>query len=315
MSQRYLATTAAVAAGLIALAAALNFFVDPFDYFGRNTLGIYISAEREAKLTGLRQHPQDAVLLGTSKAAMVDASLLRGPAKFYNAGLGGATPEEVTALVRHVSPTAPLVVVALDFFQYSDRLPIVSSPFPPQTWQDSFNYLFNLQGVGYAWQTMLGAWRGRPPTLQKDGSFNAVLWREHHDVADPAALAALLANQETQWREFHFSPDRVNELVLLRSALENRGSPYAVVINPLQVEDLRRLRHAGMGPALEDWRARVRMVFPEAVDLLDSSYSDAKNFFKLDPVHFYPEVGAAMLNEKVLPHPVNPAKTVSPPPA
>jgi hypothetical protein len=300
--RRYLAAFGLLAGGLLALAATVNYFVDPFDYFGRNTLGVYISAEREAKLTGLRQHPRDAVLIGTSKAAMIDVSQVTGPAPFYNASLGGATPEEVIGLVQHVAPSAPLIVVALDFFQYSDRAPLQSDPFPRETLSHTFGYLFNLQGLGYAFTTVSASLRGLPPTLRADGSFDSAEWREHNDRADPAALARIFADREADWRAFNFSPARENDLELLRATLDHHGIPYVVFINPLNAEDLRRIRRAGLMPALDQWLARVHHDFPAVVDLADSSYSDPANFFRLDPVHFYPEVGADMLNHAVLPH-------------
>jgi len=305
--RRYLVTFGFLAGGLLALAAAVNYFIDPFDYFGRNTLGVYISAEREAKLTGLRQHPRDAVLIGTSKAAMIDVSQVSGPAPFYNASLGGATPEEVIGLVQHVAPTAPLIVVALDFFQYTDRTPLQPNPFPRETWQRDFGYLFNLQGLGYAFTTVSGALRGKPPTLRADGSFDSTAWRAHNDRADPAALARIFDDREAQWRDFTFSPSRVNDLELLRATLDHHGVPYVVFINPLNAEDLRRIRRAGLMPALDQWRARVLRDFPNALDLADSAYSDPANFFRLDPVHFYPEVGADLLNRAVLPHAPKPS--------
>jgi hypothetical protein len=300
--RRYLATFGLLAGGLLALAAAVNYFVDPFDYFGRNSLGVYISAEREAKLTGLRQHPRDAILIGTSKAAMIDVSKVNGPAPFYNASLGGATPEEVIGLVQHVPSTSPLIVVALDFFQYGDRTPLQANPFPPETWQHDFGYLLNLQGLGYAWITVSGHLRKLPPTLRADGSFDSTSWREHYDRSDPAALARIMDEREATWRDFHFPPARLDQLELLRAALDNHGVPYVVFINPLNAEDLRRIRRAGLGPALDQWRARVLHDFPNVVDLSDSPYSSPANFFRLDPVHFYPEVGADILNRAVLPH-------------
>ena len=305
--RRYLATAGLVAGGLLALAAAINYFIDPFDYFGRNTLGVYISAEREAKLTGLRQHQHDAILIGTSKAAMIDVSKVAGPAPFYNASLGGAKPEEIIGLVQHVAPTAPLIVVALDFFQYGNGTPLEPTPFPPATWQHNFGYLFNLQGLGYAFTTVSGALRGRAPTLRPDGSFDSAEWRQHNSHITPAALAQLFAQRKMEWSEFHFSPDRLNCLEQLRVALDRSGVPYLVFINPLHAEDLRLLRQVGFEPAFDQWRARVRRDFPGVIDLADSAYSNPANFFPADPVHFLPEVGADLLNQAVLPHAPKPS--------
>ena len=54
----------------------MNYIIDPYNKFGNNRLGVYISAEREFKATKMRTHAQnyDVILLGHSKAAMTDVT-------------------------------------------------------------------------------------------------------------------------------------------------------------------------------------------------------------------------------------------------
>ena len=57
-------------------------------------------------------------------------------------------------------------------------------------------------------------------------------------------------------------------------------------------------------PAAAEWNRAVREVtalFPGAVDLTHSAFSNRTNFARTDPVHYFPEVGVRILNGHVLP--------------
>ena len=84
-----LGTSFAVAGGL----ALLNYVVDPYNRFGHNRLGVYISAERESKSMQVRHYSHNALLLGNSRMAMVPADRLNG-FHFFNGAFGGGTAEE-----------------------------------------------------------------------------------------------------------------------------------------------------------------------------------------------------------------------------
>ena len=132
-ARHYLAVFGWLAIGFLTLVAAANFWVDPWQYFDRNTLGIYTNTDLPPKIAGMKRHPQSAILLGNSKAGMTDVALIHGPAPFYNAGLGGAEVEKILAMLRRVPPTAPLVVVELDAMEFGDDQPVQSDPIPDLT--------------------------------------------------------------------------------------------------------------------------------------------------------------------------------------
>jgi hypothetical protein len=300
-ARRYLTVFGWLAVGFLALVAVTNYFIDPWQYFNRNFLGIYTNAEVTPKVAGMARHPYSGILLGNSKAGLTDVSLIHGPVPFYNAGLGGAVIEKIYAMLQRVPATAPIVVIELDAMEFGDDLPVDNHPFPNETFHDWLAYLFSRQIFGYSVKTVISAAMHQPPIYRDDGTFITTGWYEHYDIIDPAAHARLLDESQAQLRHVHYLPERLAYLIPLRAALEARHLPYLVYIQPLQAELHDRMRRVGLAPAFDAVRARIRQVFPQAVDLTESSYADPKNFFHQDLLHPYPNVEADMINREVLP--------------
>ena len=104
-------------AGAVVLASALlDYGIDPYGNFGNNRLGVFISAEREAKPVLLRRYPHDALLVGNSKMGLIPARQLEG-FRFFNASFAGATAEEEYYCVEHFATHQKLVVLEIDFLQ------------------------------------------------------------------------------------------------------------------------------------------------------------------------------------------------------
>ena len=90
--RRFVILALGLAGGLVATIGLFNYFVDPYGLFGQNRLGIHISAEREFKPSQVQRYPHDALVLGTSRMAMIPVDDLKG-FRFFNAGFGGGTAE------------------------------------------------------------------------------------------------------------------------------------------------------------------------------------------------------------------------------
>ncbi len=299
-ARHYVATLGGVAGMILALAAALNYWVDANAYFGRNTLGFFTSAERQFKILGLARHPQNAVLLGNSKAALADTSLLRPPPVFFNAGVGGSLVEDVLAMTKHLPHDSPLIVVALDFGQFGNEHPYGENLPPAFTWHEWLANLLSRDAVGASVKTLASAVWHLPPTYRDDGTFDATGWYAHYDVPNPAARVEMVAAHNARLRGFQFSPQRVALLQPLHDALTAHGR-FLVYILPAEAEEMSALVNLGLRPAYDDWRRRVREVFPDVVDLTDTPFADPKNYFYLDIMHPYPKIGARMIAETVLP--------------
>jgi hypothetical protein len=87
----------------------------------------------------------------------------------------------------------------------------------------------------------------------------------------------------------------------LAQCLQQRGIACVVVVPPLYETVAQRVQASPGRAAFEPWLRQLKTVFPNVVDLSFSPYCAADNFFKCDPVHFKPDVGARMLNAEVIP--------------
>ena len=54
----------ATALSIVGFVAGFNFAVDPFGYFGRNSIGYYFSSERQFKFNIVRRDDYNAIVLG-----------------------------------------------------------------------------------------------------------------------------------------------------------------------------------------------------------------------------------------------------------
>jgi len=133
-------TLAGALAGGIGL---LNYCVDPYNRFGNNRLGVFISAERESKAVEVRRFPHNALLVGDSRMAMVPVSRLQD-FRFFNGAFGGATSEEVYYFLNHFAIQDELVVVGIALGQCDPEIP-QGDIFAPATWRSSRDNLLNLR--------------------------------------------------------------------------------------------------------------------------------------------------------------------------
>ena len=112
-ARRYVLLSLGLAGALAGGLGLLNYCVDPYNRFGHNRLGVYISAERESKSIAVRRYPHNALLLGNSRMAMIPVAQLNG-FRFFNGALGGATAEESYYFAYHYATRQDLVELGVD---------------------------------------------------------------------------------------------------------------------------------------------------------------------------------------------------------
>ena len=151
---RYLRNFLAVSLGGVLLVGLFNLAVDPYDRFGLNHLGVFVSASREYKLRQAGRQPHDALLVGNSRIAQIPAAELRG-GRFFNAGMDGASLREVELFLERDLRPRELVVLNLDHYVLgfeSDLEPAIA--FAPLTPHTLGNYLLNLKTIEYSVRTI-----------------------------------------------------------------------------------------------------------------------------------------------------------------
>lgn len=115
-------------------------------------------------------------------------------------------------------------------------------------------------------------------------------------------MRARIAEISRYYADYTFSGSvSLNSLRRVRKILKARGIPCVVWIPPLHEAVVRRMKEGRGAEGFRRWKAEVEAIFPVVFDFADSRWSAASNFFRLDPVHFKPAVGAALINEEILP--------------
>ena len=288
---------AVVVAGVIGL---FNYIVDPYDLYGNNRLGVFITAEREFKSSEVRRYPHNALLVGNSRMAMIPVKDLEG-FHFFNGGFGGGTSEEAYYFLEHYAKNIDLVIIGVELGQGDPPSP-VGDIFAPLTWTGVLNNLLNLKTVEYSVRTIYDHYSGEPISLRQDGSFDATRWFERWDVPDPDHLAFVLKKLgQGYWNYTGKSKLQMTFYNRIADMLRERGVLCVAVIPPLHEGVAEKLRNSAADAAYESWRNKLRAIFPVVVDLSLSSYCAATNYFASDPVHFKPEMGVVMLNKEVIP--------------
>jgi hypothetical protein len=298
-ARRFVIWTLGLAGILAGGLGLLNYVVDPYNRFGNNRLGVYISAERESKATQARRYPYNALLLGNSRMAMIPVDNLQGFC-FFNGAFGGGTAEEAYYFAYHFAKPRDLVVLGVDLGG-GDPAQLQGDIFQPPGWTANLNNLLNLSTVEYSVRTIADHCAGRPASLSPNGSFEATRWFELYDREDPPQLEWKLAELKHDLdRATRMTREHMSYYARLADCLRQRGAVCVVLIPPLH-EALARRLDAPARAALQSWRKELESIFPTVVDLSFSPYGAAGNFFKCDPSHFKPEVGVRLLNAEVLP--------------
>lgn len=299
-ARHYVLLTLGLAGALAGGLGLLNYWVDPYNRFGHNRLGVYISAERESKSTEVRRYPHNALLLGNSRMAMIPVAQLNG-FRFFNGALGGATAEETYYFVYHYATRLDLVVLGVDLGA-GDPPTLQGDIFAPPTWTATLNVLLNLSTVEYSLRTISEHAAGHPSSLTADGSFNPTRWFELYDHEDPPRLEWQLERLDREVEDYAgTSKERMSFYARLADCLRQRGITCVVLVPPLHEAVAQRVRASPVCVGLQAWRRQLDTLFPNVVDLSFSTYGAAGNFFKCDPAHFKPEVGVRMLNAEVIP--------------
>lgn len=299
-ARRFTLIMLAVSSLFVGAPVLLNYVVDPYDRFGNNRLGVYISAEREAKAAEIARYPHNALLVGNSRMAMIPASKLEG-LRFFNGAFAGATAEEVWWFIHHHAKKEDVVVLGIDLGMM-DPASVKGDTFGQAGWDSIFENLVNLETLQYSAKTVLSYWAGTPSHLNPDGTFEIREWMKKADNENPALLGAQLGMLTHQYGRFVPPPPaQMSFYRKISETLRERGIPCVVVVPPMHEAIIRHIEAMHMQGAYREWLDGVKALFPKVVDLSSGPYSAAAGFYRSDVNHFRPEIGVRFMNEQVLP--------------
>jgi hypothetical protein len=305
----------ATALSLVGFIVGFNVVVDPFGYFGRNTIGYYFSSERQFKFSIVKSYDYNGIVLGDSRIAYTDTSAINHPEyTFVNGGIGGASVmEQVALLAASRLDRLRLAVFGLQFGDLAhcsdDEAPrkgVVVAPKEYGSW-DGLRFAASLTQFGYAIQAVVARAQGRNPAYHEDGT---------RSVADRyIAEAALDGKTPRYWKKlrkdieegptkrvgYPFGAKCRELLSKARRLADRHGFALMVVFLPKNGDVLKHLNW-DTPQAREETRqflAQVEEVVPHVVDLSTSSFSDSRNFWLNDSRHFKPLIGALVVQEAI----------------
>lgn len=292
---------------IVAFVAGFNFAVDPFGYFGRNSIGYFFSSERQFKFNIVRRDDYNAIVLGDSRIAFTDTSLIARPGySFVNGGIAGASLAEQVALLS--AARLERLKLAVFGLQYSD-LRGCSKKFAAQDTEllGALKFAASWLQFAYAIEALIARAKDEAPEYHADGTRSPVskliielgvdgktprYWQKiQRDLPDnPKAVP-----------QFELGTECRQLFLKARELADQHGFILVVVFLPRNSDFLSRVNWDSPGARKEigGFLAQVREVVPYVVDLSISSFSDSKNFWLDDSTHFKPAIGARIVEEAI----------------
>lgn len=274
----------------------LTYSVDPYGIFGKNTLGIYISAEREAKTTMIHDYTHDVLLLGSSKSALVAVGGVK-KAKVFNGGIAGASMEEILLYAERFARLQDLVILGVDLGQNGSVGQVEEDPFRPLNLKRKAGYVFSLKSVEYTFKTLGKSWSGAPPSLKVNGAQHPERWYREYREPNPSLLAYRVEQFVEGWVEqISIEPEAFDAYKRLKGMLADRGIDLRVFVYPMHQDIISKFTEE-QRMRLSQWRFEMQRIFPSMQDFSRGEYSSYEHFTATDPVHFLPETGARILTK------------------
>jgi len=282
--------------GGLAVSGILTYSVDPYGVFGNNTLGIYISAEREAKTMMVHEYPHDVLLLGNSKSALVAVGGVK-EAKVFNGGIAGASMAEILLYAERFARPQELVILGVDLGQDGSVGQVEEDPFRPLNVKRKAGYIFSLKSVEYTFKTLGKSWSGAPPSLKVNGAQHPERWYREYRESNPPLLAYRVEQFVEGWIEqISIEPEAFDAYKRLKEMLADRGIDLRVCVYPMHPDITSKFTEEHR-MHLSQWRFEMQLIFPRMQDFSRGEYSSYEHFTATDPVHFLPETGTRMLSK------------------
>jgi hypothetical protein len=313
-ARRFVLLVLGLTIGLTGGMALLNLIIDPFNRYGNNRLGVYISAERECKSTYVKRFPHDALLVGNSRDTRIPPAQLEG-FRFFNGALSGATPEEIYFFLQHFARNQRLVVLAVDVGA-QDPAERHGDIFAPKGLTSALDNLLNLQTTEYSIRTISESLSKNPQPIGSDGLVPVGSSFQDADREDPKKEAYIIKSMQQMWDGYHCPPmAQMSFFVKISECLRQRGILCVVVIPPTHEAVARAVQSGSTAKEAAAWKRQLGTIFPHVIDLSFSSYNAATNFYRTDPLHFRPDVGVRFMNTEVLPFATRILRETPPPAA
>jgi len=304
--KRFTALFLSLVLTLSVLVMGVNYLVDPLLYF-RGKKVIYASAERQFKHLNVGNTAHNALLLGSSRMALVNPKDIHiDGLTFFNAAFSSALPEEMLAFANLHARNQKVVVIGIDFYAANKAsFPPKENPFKPKHWEDKFKYLLSLDTLKYTYDHVKKSALGEAPFALPTG-------QRHPDYADRTPVTnlsqtryknTLLTLKSVHYNNIEYASHRVETYKNLKTLLELRGITPVFIHTPLNEVVYKELiaGNPDVAPYFQRWQRDLTTALGEHyIDLSrNPKLADFRQYYKDDPHHYLPEVGAAFIEESL----------------
>jgi hypothetical protein len=297
----------ATALSIVAFVAGFNFAVDPFGYFGRNTIGFYFSSERQFKFNIVKRDDYNAIVLGDSRIAFTDTSLIARPGySFVNGGIAGASlGDQVELLAAARLDRLKLVVFGLQYSDVGGCSEKLATQGPESL--GVLRFAASWLQFAYSVEALIARAKGEAPEYRADGTRSPVsklIVELGVDGKTPRYWGKIqrdLPKDPKAVPEFKLGPQCRKLFLKARELADQHGFTLVVVFLPRNRDFLSRVNWDSREAReeIDGFLSQVREVVPHVVDLSISSFSDSENFWLDDSTHFKPAVGARIVAEAI----------------
>jgi hypothetical protein len=290
-----------VALGILAAIALLNYWIDPYNQYANNSLGVYAYAERQAKPNYIRQAKFDSIIVGNSRVGLGFLPEKISSLRLFNGGLGGASLEEIYYFIKHNVKSQKLLILGIDLCHHDPEI-AKQDDFEPPNRVQFLKSLLNLKQTEDAFRTLRQYSKGRRPSIGKDGGFYASDLFESHKE-NPEARDKLIRQACAYYKSFKESPTKENLSYFLKISLlmQERKINCVAVVLPLHQSIAQNPEVLKNQSVFSQWKDEMRSIFPNFIDLSFSKYCTPDTFFRSDPVHINPVAGSEMFNIEIAP--------------
>lgn len=291
-----------VAFGLLVVIISINVVVDPYRALGTNWVGSYHRAERPSKMTMVKHYPHDALMIGNSRTAYINAGPLCGKI-FFNASFSAAKLDEIFTFIEKYHTTESPVIVGVDFRMF-DKVFLAG---PENDFNEPWlikvlNNTLGMVALKGSFESIKGYLNKAPQLLLANGSRNPAAKNLAVAAKDSRArkkeLEHALKYTRNQMSGFKYEPENIKILRRVHDLLLSKRSEMIIVLFPVHPRKLENYKADGHWASFVRWKADLKKSFSKVYDYTDAKiYAHQDNFYPIDPTHFYPKVGRRIISK------------------
>jgi len=277
---------------------AINYSLDPLSMIKPNHSGFY-SSERNLKFAALSLKKFDGLIMGSSKPAHIDPTDLTNDGTIYNASFSAALPEEIKQFIIEIENKPKWIAVGIDWYMFDEKkFPYTQNPTFIKNSQEKLGYLASHDTLLLSLRSILKLAIGSDPAYPEYGARNKRKRELNEESYSKLSRQKTLNVISKRFNEFSISQKRLNDLVEIEKISKLESIDLIFFINPINQEVWDLMMNVSNKSVVQ---------LKESLDIIGIKYVDLSAtcpmdecFWKNDPYHYKPSVGANFFRTKLL---------------